>query len=56
MRSGEVDNLSRQVGELREEIGRVKDYTAELETQVVRLEDAAEFDRQLRPGMQERGA
>ncbi len=56
MRSGEVDNLSLQVGKLREEVGRLKDYTAELETQVVRLEDTAEFDRQLRPGMQERGA
>ncbi len=50
MRSGDLDNLSHEVRELRGDIGRLKDYMGDLETEVVRLKDVAEFERKLKPG------
>ncbi len=50
MRSGDLDNLSHEVRELRADVGRLKDYMGDLETEVVRLKDVAEFERKLKPG------
>ncbi len=50
MQSGDLDNLSHEVRELRADVGRLKDYMGDLETEVVRLKDVAEFERKLKPG------
>lgn len=47
IRGREVDQLMREVGELRMEVSRLGELNAGLETRIERLRDGAEFDRQL---------
>lgn len=47
IRGREVDQLIREVGELRIEVAQLSELNEGLETQIKQLRDGVEFDRQL---------